>query len=377
MYGKDDVIDALGKLGHVVNVSEAPLYYENNPDELRKRLKNEMWQGYDAAFSSNYYSLVSECCMEFGIQYVSWTYDSPRIALYDATANNSCNYIFVFDSFEAERLRDLGVNAYYMPLAVNPERLDRIHISSKDGELFSADVGMVASLYNEEHNLYDRMEPKLSEYTRGFLRGVMNGQANLFGAYVLEDVLGEEKVLKDMRNAMPYKVPEGSMADDVYVYANYFLARKVATIQRLRFIKTISDFFDMKVYTPGDLSSIPNVKHMGTVDYLTDMNKVFRLSKINLNITLPSIRTGMPLRTVDIMGAGGFLLTNYQRDFERHYEPGVDYVYYTSLEEAIDLIDYYIRHDEERQAIARRGCERVRKEYSFENVLGVMLEELS
>ena len=38
---------------------------------------------------------------------------------------------------------------------------------------------------------------------------------------------------------------------------------------------------------------------------------MFANSKVNLNITLRNIKTGIPLRALDIMGAGGFLLTNY------------------------------------------------------------------
>ena len=77
---------------------------------------------------------------------------------------------------------------------------------------------------------------------------------------------------------------------------------------------------------------------MGTVDYSTDMNKVFKLSKINLNITLPSIRSGIPLRALDIMGAGGFLLTDYRMDFSDVIEPGIDMVCYTSIEDAVSKI---------------------------------------
>ena len=52
------------------------------------------------------------------------------------------------------------------------------------------------------------------------------------------------------------------------------------------------------------------------------MPLVFQNSKINLNITLRSIKNGIPLRAIDIMGAGGFLLTNYQNDFGLHFTDG-------------------------------------------------------
>ena len=65
---------------------------------------------------------------------------------------------------------------------------------------------------------------------------------------------------------------------------------------------------------------------MGEVHYMYEMPLVFKCSKINLNITLRSIRNGIPLRAMDIMGAGGFLLTNHQNDFAMHFVDGEDYV---------------------------------------------------
>ena len=66
----------------------------------------------------------------------------------------------------------------------------------------------------------------------------------------------------------------------------------------------------MKNPTP----ELPNVINMGSVDYYDMMPYVFKCSDINLNITLRSIKTGIPLRAMDIMGAGGFLMSNYQVD---------------------------------------------------------------
>ena len=39
--------------------------------------------------------------------------------------------------------------------------------------------------------------------------------------------------------------------------------------------------------------------------------KVYTCSKINLNISLKGIEGGTPQRVMDIMGAGGFMMTNY------------------------------------------------------------------
>lgn len=375
MYGKEDIIEAFCHLGHEVDVCDAPLRFGETSEETRQTVYTQMNNGrYGFVFTSNYYPMISCLCEDLGAKYISWTYDSPRIALYDRSILNQCNYAFTFDSDECNTLRNMGVSTvYYMPLAVNPVRIHKLKISDQDRRLFSADVSLVASLYNEEHNLYDRMAKRLDPYTKGYLEGAMQAQKNLFGGFVLEEVLNNKKVLQAMYQAMPYE-NDNSLADIVYIYANYFLARKTASMQRLEYIDKISALHEMKVYSPGDLSTISTVRHMGTVDYQTDMYKVFQLSKINLNITLPSIHTGIPLRAMDIMGAGGFLLTNYQNDFMDLFEPGEEFVYFTSLDDALNLIDYYLSHEEERARIAKNAAEKMKSEFTYDMQIKKMVD---
>lgn len=377
MYGKDDIIEAFEILGHTVYVSDTPIKYEVDREKLIEELEADISGcGCEIVFTSNYHPEVSAIAEKYGLKYISWTYDSPLIALYHPSVLNLCNYVFVFDSAECDNLRKHGVTkAYYMPLGINPDRLDKIIVTTEDRKTFGADVSLVASLYNEEHNLYDRMYEKLDDYTRGYLEGVLNAQKNLYGSNVIDSVIESDlELVAKMYKAMPYTLDEGCLEGLPYVYANYFLCRKAANIERMIFIREISKRFDMKVYTPGDLSDVKTVKSMGTVDYKTDMNKVFRLSKINLNITLPSIHTGIPLRAMDIMGAGGFLLSNWQADFEGLFENGVDYAAFTSLDEALYQIEYYLEHEDERVYIAENARQKMREGFDVVRLLQQMLE---
>jgi spore maturation protein CgeB len=53
----------------------------------------------------------------------------------------------------------------------------------------------------------------------------------------------------------------------------------------------------------------------------------------------------------------------------RIFTPDVEAVYYDSLDDAIERIEHYLRHDDERLAIARRGFERYWAEYAFDTNL--------
>jgi spore maturation protein CgeB len=96
------------------------------------------------------------------------------------------------------------------------------------------------------------------------------------------------------------------------------------------------------------------------------MPYVFKLSKINLNITLRSIQHAIPLRVYDILGAGGFLLSNYQVDLARHFTPDEDFVYYEDRKDLLNKIDYYLKHDDERMAIAQNAHNKIKEAHTFD-----------
>jgi ribosome-associated translation inhibitor RaiA len=48
------------------------------------------------------------------------------------------------------------------------------------------------------------------------------------------------------------------------------------------------------------------------------------------------------------------------------FAPDTEAVYYDSVEDAIEKIEYYLNHDKERRAIARAGCERFWADYEWE-----------
>ncbi|MCR5701987.1 MAG: DUF3880 domain-containing protein [Lachnospiraceae bacterium] len=374
MFDKLDIIDAFRFLGHDVVETDIPIRCNKDPKLIRERMYDFLDENsFDIVFTSNFFTVISEVCQHYNTVYLSWTYDSPSVQLYEKEIMNPCNYIFSFDSSECRRLRSKGINnVFYMPLGTNVERLDNISIADSDVEKYASQLSMVASLYDEAHNFYDRMYPNLNGYTKGYLSGLLNSQLNLVTANILEESLNDSKILADMIHALPYNISYGSLIDYKYIYGEVVLARKVASLQRRMFIEELSKYFQFKVYTPGYIEDIPNVIDMGVVNHLEDVHKVYRLSKINLNITIPSIKSGIPLRALNIMGAGGFLLTNYQSDFDDFFEQGIDYVCYSSLEEAKSLVDYYLNHDEERKEIAMNGYRKVKECFTYRQ----MVEEI-
>ena len=238
----------------------------------------------------------------------------------------------------------------------------------------AAGIKTPAILVTALGGLYDRIEG-LDEYTRGYIEGVMASQMLVYGCNFVEETLSPA-IMENLQKAMPLDTNIGGLETPGYTYANYFLCRKITQTERTEILDGISRRFKditIKLYTPKETPFLQNIQNMGTVHYMYEMPLVFQNSKINLNITLRSIKNGIPLRAMDIMGAGGFLLTNCQNDFDRHFIDGEDFASYSCREDLYNKIQYYLKHDDERRDIARNGCKRVREEHTYEKRVEEML----
>ncbi len=166
---------------------------------------------------------------------------------------------------------------------------------------------------------------------------------------------------------------EDGFEEASWVYANYHLARQIAAQQRKEILQMLSERYQTVLYTHEKTPFLPLVENRGQAGYYLESAYIYRCSKINLNISLRSIITGIPLRAFEIMGNGGFLLTNYQEEFEEHFVAGEDYDYYSSNEELMEKVEYYLSHEKERAQIARNGYEKVKKRHTYRNRLEEMM----
>lgn len=371
--GIEFVYTALTDMGHSVHMENFEFSNLRVDTEFNNFFESKIANNnYDIVFTFNYVPVISTNCQKYNIKYVSWVYDSPHIVLYSCTILNPCNYIFIFDKDMYSELKDGGINTvYYMPLSVDTDEMDRFVVTPNISKKYSADISFVGSLYNEEHNLYDRFN-KLPPYLKGYLDALVMCQSKIYGNFILEENLTPD-IVNEIQKYIPFAPNTDGVETAQYVYANYFMARKVTEIERYNIIKKVSENFSMKLYTSGDTSVFPNIENMGAVNYYTDMPYVFKCSKINLNISLKSIKSGIPLRALDIMGCKGFLISNYQSDFYDCFVPGQDLVLYDSITDLMNKIEYYLNHDDERKSIAENGYKKVKEFYSFKNHLNKIL----
>lgn len=328
----------------------------------------------DYVFSYNYFSWVSDVCQKEQVKYVSWVYDSPYMDIYHYSVINPVNYVFVFDYGTYEEFFNEGITTvHYLPLAVDEVRLGCLSEAVFAGEVidkkYSADISFVGSLYNEpKHRLYDRFD-SISPYAKGYLDALISSQKLIHGMNFLEELLSDD-VEAQMQKAYHCDPNSLHAMSPKKLYSQFVLSRQVTAVERKEIMELLGKYgcekgLNLKLFTTDRHINIPGWLNQGEVDYYNEMPYVFRNSKINLNVTLRSILTGIPLRAFDIMGMGGFLLTNYQSEFDEYFVNGEDYVYYENYEDLVHKAEYYLTHEKERKEIAQNGQRKVYEHHTL------------
>lgn len=337
-------------------------------EELEREVKlikqKIMQEKCDGVVSWNYFHSVSIACEAMGVPYISWIFDSPELFVYANSMHNSCNHIFIFDKYFYHDVLSKGGNCYYLPLAVNDSRLGAMNITDEQIAHYSEDVSFVGSLYtkNEYNNgkvlFTDEMIASHEAIFRKQYGDWKNNYFNSDDMYEVIDKMNKSVVIDKIEH-----FPNVSMRD---VFVGLILYRKMAEYERARILSELANHCRVTLYnSQDDHSMLKNVICKPESRYEDETPLVYFSSKINLNITLRSIQTGLPLRVFDIMGVGGFLMSNYQQEFEELYTPDKDVVLYSSIDELIDKTKFYLTHERERLTIAMSGYKRTISEHTM------------
>ena len=375
-YNYRDIEQTFRLMGHTVdNIAQELLNYDIDPEFEGKIEALLQKNHYDMVFTVNYFGLISNSCQKMHVKYVSWSCDNPLISMYHESVYNACNYIFTFDKTNYLEFKAMGVeHIWYLPLAVDTNRLDAVLDAADDLQKYAGDISFVGSLY--ERNSYDKIKPVLPEYLLGYFDAVMEAQLNISGANIIEPLLTVD-ILEKLQQYFKLEKSEGSFSDLGLIFQTTVLGFKIAETERRRSLIELSKHYHVNIYSNSNVSDLIRAQYMGSVDYWGDMPKVFHASKINLNFTIPNIKSGIPLRVWDVLGAGGFLLTNYQAELPLYFTEGEDLVCFDGGEDLCEKAGYYLTHEEERKKIAQNGYRKVKERHSYVERINTIIETVS
>ncbi|WP_155838491.1 glycosyltransferase family protein [Butyrivibrio proteoclasticus] len=371
-----DMCYCFDKLGVHYHYIQHLLKNKERDEGFEKRISGELRKcSYDMVFSTNYYPILARICYGEGVPYCAWEYDSPPEITSLETLDYPTNRIFFFCRFDYEKFRnEYGLDTvYYLPLGVNIERLQKI----KPDLRYESDVSLVGGLYDSESFL--ELRSIMSPEQQQLMDAVVNVQLQHSGSTVLDAALTDEIVRQICEH---YRSLSDKAIQPTKEQLFFSLSSHITHMERLALLRiSATKGYDTRLYIPSvsdankELLTKCGVKICGAVSYDQEMPQVFKSCKINLCPTVRANRTGIPLRIVDVLGAGGFLLSSHQAELDDFFEKD-ELATYECVEEAMDKISFYLTHENERLKVAGKAHERVEKDFRFEDRVKVILDSL-
>ncbi|MBR0118662.1 MAG: DUF3880 domain-containing protein, partial [Eubacterium sp.] len=297
-FMQKDMELCLQEMGIDYKVYRYPFKEKNDPARLKREIADELGKTeYDAVFSFNYRDEVALSAYEAGVPYISWIVDSPfGVTQDEEILRLPTNHVFVFDGYDYEKLVKRGIDTvYHHALAVNVDRLDNLTLSAEDHGRFDADISFVGAMYP---STYPGFRARISEEQAAVVEGIIAKQMSVQGEYLLEELTSDEELLKSLQLTL-----EG----EYHGYDRLFheglqsiIAKETTRRDRLTLLIFFSEVFDVALYSNVSEPLITKADERGTVDSFEELFKVYKASRINLNIGYRRIPSGMPLRVLEI-----------------------------------------------------------------------------
>lgn len=133
----------------------------------------------------------------------------------------------------------------------------------------------------------------------------------------------------------------------------------------------VSIGYDIKIFGSAgwiDASDgfVIDSKYYGGYSNYYDTPYIYSSAKIVLGIqSVNTSPTQTSVRTYEILGSGAFHLTCYTPSHERIFNNHEHLVWSNSPKETIELVDYYLSHNKEREEIAKQGQEEVLNKHTY------------
>lgn len=313
------------------------------------------------------------------IRYVSVLWDAPYVENYNPLSKIDNVWITTFDKLDRDRFLAYGMpHVLYQPLSVNGDKVVQwnAEIQKTLKGQYIHDICFIGNLYSQ--NLYKQnlqyIPVELQYYFNSIFEEAVfrwDGVNRVYGK------TGSEIIEYIKRVSPQFSVPNRQEIEDVRYFECMGLIREIANLERIAVLNLLAEEHSVMLYTTDQEAAeekLQGVKIGPPVEYGKAAALVFAGSKINLNIALKGIEGGTPQRIMDIMGAGGFVMSTYCEETAELFEEDREIVMFRTPEELLEKVDYYLAHEAERKRIAERGYEKVLRCYTYEKKMRELID---
>lgn len=323
---------------------------------------------YDAVFSVNLIPVIADVCHEMSIPYLAWCYDACWAFTREDILFFPTTFIFHFDRRSCEDYRQCGYpNVFHMPLAANCHRLDRLSASPAQQQEYHSDVCFLGNMYEKYLTETPWFSSLLASSDLENLLRYIDEQTLRYTRHTLWDDITPEYIAdlntRALQRGAIKRIPLIATCSSM-----------IAGRQRDLVLHHIAERFPLTLYTNSITNPVPKAAYKWRAGYYSQMPFVFRHATVNLNLTIPPIQTGLSLRVLDILGAGGFLLSNRQEELSDFFHIGKELDTYDTLEELTDKLSFYLAHPDTARKIAENGHTAVKERFSFEGQLAKIFQ---
>jgi spore maturation protein CgeB len=289
----------------------------------------------------------------------SWYVDSPRIIL-QAFDKNISPYVslFLWDKGYIEQIKNTGYESVnYLPLAADVEIFKPIQLKQSDIRKYRTDVTFVGnSLVDSTREKMEKVPAKLHplvdkaacllDDTRGTFRDVVNEMdkdeiQEYQGLSIRQRLDFESAVLWKATLAYRLSCVEKLKNNDHYIYGDSGWKELLDNNDRIR---------------------LP-------LHYYNELPVLYNACSINFNATHFQMGQAVNQRVFDVPACGAFLLTDRQESLDELFDAGKEIITYRQKNEIPELVKFYLKNPEKREAVSKRGRERVLREHTYKHRL--------
>jgi len=145
----------------------------------------------------------------------------------------------------------------------------------------------------------------------------------------------------------------------------------VAMPKRLEVLRAVDG---VKVFGPGWPADMDIGKN-GVLNG-AEVKRTYNETRINLNITHQQSIWDYNNKLFEITGSGGFLITEYKKNLEKHFVIGKEIESFASVEELREKINYYLQRPEKVAMIAAAAQRRALRDHTYGARMSYFIDQL-
>jgi len=326
---------------------------------------------YNPAFvvTINISERIQKICRNLNIPYKSWTVDIPAYNFFLPENQNLNSWHFTADVHEKQRAIEMGITniSYLGPASVN-RKINQTEMQLwdklKDYIVFVGNTAINSEFKQLSNHISDKTMKKINEILLIQLNSDIWLTPNLLEEFIKEnpDSYNEIQIKMGLKDNIGFTVKDK---------ISYIIGKEITGMIRKEIIKKIAKRNKVAVF--GDegwheLKGERNFYYGGSVNHYKDLPSIFNNAGVNINLTrLYAIGKIIPVRVFDVLGSGGFLLSNNDKSLERYFIDGKHLIIANASDIADKASEWLNKPLVLRKEIANNGQKRVLEKHTMEH----------